>query len=182
MWGNSWHVLHVIANHEKRVAQHLQVRSIEHFLPLYSERSRWTDRTVQIERPLFLGYIFIRFSPQQRLSVISTPGAIRLLGDSDTQKVSPVELNRIREGLANGYSLRPHASFPVGTRVRIRRGVFEGVDGVVTELRQQCKVIIALAAVQQCFSLEVGLDDVELVPRVIAQPVGPLSPMRLARV
>ncbi len=170
-----WHVLHVIANHEKRVAQHLAVRSIEHFLPLYTERSHWTDRSVQLERPLFMGYVFIRFSPQERLSVISTPGVLRLLGDSDSQRVSPEELSRIRECLASGYSLRPHPRIPIGTQVRIRSGVFEGVIGIVTELRQQCKVIIELAAVQQCFSLEVGIDEVEVVSRINPQlPKAPL--------
>jgi len=34
MLENPWHVLHVIANHEKRVAQHLDVRAVEHYLPL----------------------------------------------------------------------------------------------------------------------------------------------------
>src|SRR5258708_15705247 len=174
-----WHVLHVIAHHEKRVAQHLSVRLIEHYLPLYTERSRWTDRSVQLERPLFMGYVFIRFSPQERLSVISTPGAIRLLGDSDTQRVSPIELDRIRESLTRGYSLRPHTCIPVGTRVRIRSGVFEGVQGVVTEFRRQCKVVIGLTAVQQGFSLEIGLDDIEVMDKINAQPVAASNPIRL---
>jgi hypothetical protein len=47
----------------------------------------------------------------------------------------------------------------VGTRVQVREGVFAGVEGVVTELRKQCRVIITLAAVRQCFSLESGIDE-----------------------
>lgn len=49
-----WHVLHVRSNYEKRVAQHLVVRAVEHYLPLYRERVKWTDRTVIAERPLQL--------------------------------------------------------------------------------------------------------------------------------
>jgi transcriptional antiterminator NusG len=166
-----WHVSHVMANHEKRVAQHLAVRSIEHFLPLYTERSRWTDRTVQIERPLFVGYVFVRFSTRARLSVLSTPGVIRLLGEHNSQKVSPVELARIRESLAGGQLLRPHPCVSIGTEVRIRTGIFEGVTGVVTEFRKQCNVIISLAALQQCFSLELGIDDLEVVKETVSQPL-----------
>jgi transcription antitermination factor NusG len=70
MQSSSWHVLHVLSNHEKRVAQHLVVRSVEHYLPLYSERVKWTDRTVVAQRPLFSGYVFARFTPQCRVSVI----------------------------------------------------------------------------------------------------------------
>ena len=100
MYENPWHVLHVISNHEKRVAKHLEVRSVEHYLPLYRKRSQWTDRSVQLERPLFAGYVFVRFSPRERLSVISTPGVVHLLGDAAGSEVSCAELDRIRQALA----------------------------------------------------------------------------------
>ena len=165
MFENSWHVLHVIANHEKKVAEHLSVRSLEHYLPLYSERSRWSDRYVTLKRPLFRGYVFVRYSPQDRLSLISTPGVIRLLGDSKSDTVSTEEIERIREGLAGGCLLRPHFDIPVGTPVRVRRGVFEGAEGTVTEIRQRCKVIMTLSAVSQSFSLEIDRGDVEPIGR-----------------
>ena|ERR1035441_6065886 len=156
---SSWHVLHVLSNHEKRVAQHLDVRSVEHYLPLYSERVKWTDRTVVTERPLFSGYVFARFIPQNRVSVISIPGVLHLLGNEERDMVRDEELARIRAGLARGLPLRPHSGISVGTRVQVRVGVFAGVEGVVTELRKQCKVIITLAAVRQCFALESGIDE-----------------------
>jgi transcription antitermination factor NusG len=169
MHSGSWHVLHVLSNHEKRVAQHLEVRSLEHYLPLYSQRVRWTDRTVVSERPLFSGYVFVRFAPQSRISVISTPGVLRLLGDHDSDLVRDEDLAKIRSGLAIGMPLRPHSGIAVGTRVRVCSGVFEGVEGNVTELRKQCRVIIALAAVQQCYSLEVGIDDLIVLKKPIVE-------------
>jgi transcription antitermination factor NusG len=163
MFEGPWHVLHVIANHEKKVAQHLSVRSLEHYLPLYAERSRWSDRYVTLERPLFAGYVFVRYSPQARLSLISAPGVIRLLGDQAGATVSSEEIDTIREGLAAGCLLRPHLHLPPGTPVRVRRGVFEGAEGLVTEIRQRCKVIMTLPAVSQCFSLEIDEVDVEVI-------------------
>ncbi len=157
-----WHVLHVYSNYEKRVAQQLTLRDVENYLPIYRERVKWTDRTVVAERPLFPGYVFARFLPQTKFTVIGTPGVVRSLGDEERDLVSPAVLDKIREGLASGYLLRPHSGVSVGTRVRVRHGVFEGVEGVVTDFRQQCKVIITLAAVQQSFSLEVDLEDIEL--------------------
>lgn len=163
MLGTPWGVVHVLANHEKRVAQHLSVRSLEHYLPLYTERSRWTDRSVVLERPLFTGYVFVRYSPSTRRAVITVPGVLRVLGDDERDTVSTDEIARIREGLAAGYLLRPHPNVFVGTQVRVRHGVFEGVEGVVTEFRHRCKVVIALAAVQQCFSLEADLGDIDVL-------------------
>lgn len=162
-----WHVLQVVANHEKRVARQLAVRSLEHYLPLYTERSRWTDRTVTLERPLFSGYVFTRFSAATRISVISTPGVLRLLGTDGNRTVDGAEIDRIQEALASGHILRPQLGVPVGTRVRIRGGLFEGVEGIVTELRRNCNVIIALSAVEQCFSLETALSEVEVLDKTI---------------
>jgi transcription antitermination factor NusG len=156
-----WQVLHVTANHEKKVAQYLTVRSLEYYLPLYTERSRWSDRMVTLERPLFGGYVFVRFTPQTRVAVISAPGVIRLLGNSSSTTVSPEEIDRIRRGLASGCLLRPHFDLPVGTPVRVRKGVFEGAEGFVGEIRQRCKVVLTLSAVNQSFSLEVDRDDID---------------------
>lgn len=164
MQENPWHVLHVIANHEKKVAQHLTIRSVEHYLPVYAERSRWSDRMVTLERPLFPGYLFVRFSAQARISVISAPGVLRMLGRDLRDTVSEAELARIREGLAKGCRLRPHSCVPVGSTVRVLRGVFEGSEGVVTEFRRQCQVVMSLSSTGRCFSLEVDLADIELLP------------------
>ena len=156
-----WHVLFVVANHEKKVAQHLLARSVEHYLPLYAERSRWSDRWVMVERPLFVGYVFVRYSSKVRLSVVSTPGVVRLLGDATNDAVSSEEIEKIRQGLSSGCLLRPHFDLAAGTPVRVRRGVFEGAQGIVTELRKRCKVVMTLSAVRRCFSLEVDRDDIE---------------------
>ena len=171
MHESPWQVLHVIANHEKRVAQHLCARSLEHYLPLYTERSKWTDRSVILDRPLFAGYVFIRFSPHAKLAVVSTPGVIRLLGDHESDTVSAEEIDRIRNGLASGCLLRPHANVTLGTAVRVRSGPFMGVEGIVTELRHRCRVIIALSSVRQCFSLELGLEDIQVLRKMPAMTV-----------
>lgn len=178
MFENPWQVLHVASNHEKRVVQHLNAHAVENYLPLYTEKSRWTDRTVQLERPLFAGYVFTRFVPQQRLSVVSIPGVLHLLSGNGCHTVTDEELDHIRLGLSNGYLLRPHPWLEIGTNVRVLGGIFDGVRGVVTELRHQCKVIIALSAVQQCFSLEIPMDQLE----VTDLPSRPLSARPSARV
>jgi len=165
-----WSVLHVLANHEKKVAQHLAVRSLEHYLPLYTERSQWTDRTVTLERPLFPGYVFVRYAHETRLSVITIPGALRLLGHEGAETVDCGEVERIREALAHGYVLRPHPAVFAGTRVRVCRGIFESLEGIVTELRRNCKIIIAVSALQQCFSLESDLRNIEVLKEIIPTP------------
>jgi transcription antitermination factor NusG len=59
--------------------------------------------------------------------------------------------------------MRPHPRVSIGTRVRVRDGVFADVEGVVTELRHQSKVILELGAIRQCFSLEIELNNLEVM-------------------
>ena len=158
-----WHVLHVLSNHEKKVQQHLIVRSVEHYLPMFKERVKWTDRSVVTERPLFSGYVFARIPAQARLTVISTPGILRVLGDEERDLVSAEELDKIRQGLATGLLLRPNPNVSVGTRVKVRTGIFAGAQGIVTELRRQCRVTLALSGVRLGFSLEIGSQDLEIL-------------------
>ena len=164
MQKDPWRVLHVITNHEKRVAQHLDARSFEHYLPLYTQRSRWTDRVVSLERPLFAGYVFVRrFAPEATFSVVTIPGVVRLLSDTERDTVSESEIARIREGLASGCILRPHPGIALGSFVRVLRGVFQGAEGVVTDFRRQCKIIMTLSATRHCFSLEMDFEDIEVL-------------------
>ena len=163
MHNTPWHVLHVVSNHERRVVQQLAARSVDHYLPLYTELVRWTDRTVTAERPLFTGYVFVHLVPENRRVVTSIRRILRILGDEERDLVSYEQLEQIREGLASGLLLRPHSCVPVGTRVRVRDGVFGGVEGLVAELRRQCKVIISLSGVRQSFSLELPLSEIQVI-------------------
>jgi transcription antitermination factor NusG len=163
---SSWRALQVVANHEKRVAQHLTARSLEHYLPLFSQKSHWTDRTVNLERPLFPGYVFIRFALRDKLAVVSLPGVVHLVGNGPAASISCVEIDKIRAALAKGYSLQPHPRIAVGMRVRIRNGVFEGTEGLVTNLRQHCRIVLALPGIEQCFSLEAQIQDIEILDNV----------------
>jgi transcription antitermination factor NusG len=162
-----WCVLHVLANHEKKVARHLAVYSLEHYLPQYTERSKWSDRTVTLERPLFLGYVFARFMPEAKRIVISTPGVMKVLGKNHADMVDNIEIDRIRRALSAGHVLRSHPPVSVGMQVRVHRGIFDGVEGLVTELRRNCKVIIRLQGTDECFSLEASIEDIEVLGNTV---------------
>jgi transcription antitermination factor NusG len=156
-----WHAVQVMSNHEKRVTRHLECRSVEHYLPTYLEKSKWTDRTVTLQRPLFPGYVFIRGEAGNRLSVLSTPGVIHVLGTGTSGMIPGKEIERIRTALAEGYRLQPHPAIAKGMRVRMKHGVFEGIEGKVAEVRGNCRVVLALSGVDQCFSLAAEIDDIE---------------------
>jgi transcription antitermination factor NusG len=158
-----WFVLQVLTNHEKRVSQQLAVRSIENYLPTYQERSKWSDRTVTIERPLFPGYLFARFEAGSRLDAIGVNGVLRLVGGRDSDRVDAQEIERIQAAITAGYSLRPGCRMVSGMQVRLRTGVFEGINGVVTELNKNCSVTILLRNANHAFTVRTSIDDLDIL-------------------
>src|SRR5579864_4826094 len=79
-WEPLWYAAYTSANHEKRVAEQLAQRSVEHFLPLYQSVRRWKDRRMNVQLPLFPGYVFVRLALRDRLQVLRTPGVAQLVG------------------------------------------------------------------------------------------------------
>jgi transcription antitermination factor NusG len=75
-----WFALQVRTRHELGVANYLHGQGYESFLPLYKCRKRWSDRVKEVQTPLFPGYLFCRFDPQDRLPVMKTPGVMQIVG------------------------------------------------------------------------------------------------------
>ena len=71
-----WYALRVRSNFEWAVNAALAGKDYESFLPTYRTRRRWSDRTKEIDTPLFRGYTFCRFDPLQRLPILTTPGEV----------------------------------------------------------------------------------------------------------
>src|SRR6266481_5545174 len=104
-----WYAAYTCANHEKRVAEQLGVRSVEHFVPLYESVRRWRDRKVRLHLPLFPGYVFVRLALRDRLQVLQVPGVARLVGFNGLPCALPdSEMEALKAGLASGVRAEPH--------------------------------------------------------------------------
>jgi transcription antitermination factor NusG len=163
--------VHTSANHEKRVALHLGQRSVEHFLPLYDSQRRWKDRRVQLQLPLFPGYVFVHFALRDRLQVLQIPGVAKLVGFSGTPAALPLaEIEALRTCVARKVGLEPHAFVHVGRRVRVKAGPLEGLEGIVTRKKNRLRFVIAFDLIQRCAAVE--MDGAELEPVGRGLPYG----------
>ena len=105
-----WYAIYTCANHEKQVAAELNVRTIEHFLPLYSSMRRWKDRRVTLDLPLFPGYVFVRLALRERLRVVQIQSVVRLVGFGGLPTALPdTEMEIMRSGLSQRRSAEPQA-------------------------------------------------------------------------
>ena len=74
MLNSFWYALTVKPQHERAASRYLRDKGLDEFSPLYRARKRWSDRWKEVERCLFPGYVFCRFSYDDRLRVLGTPG------------------------------------------------------------------------------------------------------------
>jgi transcription antitermination factor NusG len=156
-----WYAAYTCANHEKRVAAELGAQEVEHFLPLYSSVRRWKDRCVNLDLPLFPGYVFVRLALRDRLRVVQIPSVVRLVGFNGLPTALPdTEMEIMRSGLSQSLLAEPHPFLTVGRQVRISGGPFAGLEGVLKEKRNSLRVVVSLSLIQRSVAVDVNVADV----------------------
>ena len=156
-----WYAAYICANHEKRVAAELGAREVEHFLPLYSSVRRWKDRRVNLDLPLFPGYVFVRLALGDRLRVVQIPSVVRLVGFGGLPTALPdTEMEILRSGLSERLRAEPHPFLTVGRRVRITAGPFAGLEGILRRKKTNLRVVVSLELIQRSVAVDVDAADV----------------------
>jgi transcription antitermination factor NusG len=157
-----WYAAYTSANHEKRVAEQLGVRSVEHFVPLYESARRWKDRKVRLQLPLFPGYVFVRLALRDRLRVLQVPGLARLVGFNGSPCALPdSEIEALKAGLASGVRAEPHRYLTVGQRVRVKAGPLAGMEGILTRKRNGARFVISLDLIMRSVAVDVNALELE---------------------
>ena len=153
-----WYAAYTCANHEKRVAQQLAQRSVEHFLPLYEAVRRWKDRRVRVQLPLFPGYVFVRLPLRDRLQVLQIPSLVRLVGFNGLPTALPDhEMEAMRDGLTRQLRAEPYPYLTAGRRVRIIRGPLEGLEGILLRKKGKLRVVLSLQLIMRSIIVDIDL-------------------------
>jgi len=161
---SQWFAVATVAKHEKAIARHFQLRSIEHFLPLYSAVRRWKDRRVTLQLPLFAGYIFVRIPAVAKGVVERVPGVLRIVGfNGALVAVAEEEIERMRKAVAL-WNAEPCAYLSRGKRVRVCSGAFAGVEGIVAQHKGRLRIVISVDSIMRSFNIEIDAASVQLEP------------------
>jgi transcription antitermination factor NusG len=151
-----WFALQVRTRHESGVANYLQGQGYESFLPLYKCRKRWSDRVKEVQTPLFPGYLFCRFDPQDRLPVMKTPGVMQIVGVNRLPvPVDEVEISAIQTLVASGIPNQPWPFLQVGERVRIESGSLCGLEGILMDFKGSHRLVLSITLLQRSVSVEI---------------------------
>lgn len=157
-----WYALYTNGRHEKKVAELLDNRQVSCYLPLYRSVRRWQDRRKEISLPLFPGYVFVRIALRSRLQVLTVPGVVQIVTfNGKPAAVADSEIEGLRQGLSCLTSVEPHPYLRVGKCVRVRRGPFAGLNGILVRRKHAFRLVLSIDLIMRSLSVEIDEADVE---------------------
>ena len=156
-----WYAAYTTARHEKKVAEHLERKSIECFLPLYEAVHRWKDRKAKVQVPLFPGYVFVRIPLRERLWVLEVLSVVHLVGPAAQPTELPdFEMNSLRSGL-HALRAEPCPYLKVGDRVRVKYGPLAGLEGILLRKRDRLRLVLSIDIIMRSVAVEIDAADIE---------------------
>lgn len=153
-----WFAIETRPRYEKTVAADLRDKEIEVFLPLFSEKHRWSDRQRLVEVPVFPRYVFVQIESTMsaRVSVLRTRGAMSFVGNRGLGAAIPsAQLESVRNIITHNVPFSPHAFLDVGTRVRIRGGSLEGIEGILAAINGDQSLIVNVELIRRSLAIRV---------------------------
>jgi transcription antitermination factor NusG len=160
---NQWYAVRTAAGREKVVSAQLQSKGLEEFLPLSKSRRQWSDRTKELEFPLFPGYLFCRFDFSNRLPILITPGVKLIVGYGKIPApVSEAEIESIRRAVSSGADTMPWPYLSIGQKVRVREGSLAGIEGILVQVKNSWRIVLSVELLRR--SVAVELDRRAIAP------------------
>jgi transcription antitermination factor NusG len=161
---STWFALQTWPKREKKVAEELQKKDVQVFLPLFSSYHQWSDRRRLVHEPLFPGYIFVRIQEtvDSRVSVLRTAGVAGFVGVRGVGVPIPDDqIESVHTMLATGVPLHPHPFLEVGQRVRICGGCLDGLRGILLARNDDLSLVVSVELIQRSVAVRIAGYKVE---------------------
>lgn len=141
---------------------------MEQYLPLVAQERQWHDRKKVVSFPLFPGYVFVRVARSEIFEVTCIPSIVSLvMADGRPAQVRDEEIENVRRYVhvlsELGEQPEPHPFIDVGERVVVSDGPFRDIEGTVVNIRGRTRMVVGVAALNQCFVINVPIQQLRRV-------------------
>lgn len=158
----AWYALRTRSNFEFSVRDSLRDQGIAEFVPVYEERTRWSDRERRTIRPLLTGYVLARFDLEKRIRVLNTRGVVEILSiDRNPVPIPEEEIAELRRIAESPSLISPCPHVAAGERVRVERGPFEGIEGIVVAVKGERILTIPVDILGRSVAVQIDRGDVK---------------------
>lgn len=159
-----WYAVYTKSRHEKAVHRSLQGKGIDSFLPLCQVLSRWKDRRVWVEKPLFPGYLFVDLLREDLGLVRTTRGVVQVVDNGDgPSRVPEEQVEAVRRLVEKRVPMDPWPYLQRGKRVRVMCGPLIGMEGFIVERKKKCRLVVSVDLLGRSVATEIEAQSVEAI-------------------
>ena len=158
-----WFAVWTRSRHEQVVREQLDRKRVEAFLPTITRWSRWKDRKKKIDWPLFPGYCFAKFDPEDALSILKCTGVVNIVSfEGKPAPIPDYELDSIRLLIGSELQFDPCPLIHEGMMVEVTHGPLKGVVGrLMRKEMLKARLVLSVDLIGQAVSVEVDAADVK---------------------
>jgi transcriptional antiterminator NusG len=158
-----WFAIWTRSRHEQVVREQLERKKIAAFLPTITRWSRWKDRKKKIDWPLFPGYCFAQFDPDDPLPVLKCTGVVNIVSvEGKPASIPEYELDSIRLLVGSDLQFDPCPMIREGEMVEVVHGPLRGVVGrLMRKDTKTARLVLSVNLIGQAVSVEVDAADVK---------------------
>ena len=158
-----WFAVWTRSRHEQVVREQLERKRVEAFLPTITRWSHWKDRKKKVDWPLFPGYCFAKFDPENALPILKCTGVVNIVSfEGKPAAIPEVELDSIRLLVSSELQYDPCPMIHEGMMVEVTHGPLKGVIGrLVRKDAPKARLVLAVDLIGQAVSVEVDASDVK---------------------
>ncbi|WP_372776216.1 UpxY family transcription antiterminator [Mangrovibacterium sp.] len=159
-----WLALYTKSRFEKKVQASLEAKGIESYLPIKTERRRWSDRIKTIEEPLLRGYIFVKVSNREYFNALNTTGAVSYVSFGGQAAPIPEKQLEDLKTFLSGYNQQIDVTYDnleEGSKVIVVTGPMKGVVGEIVEFRGKSRIALRFKNLGYCILTDIAAKDVE---------------------
>ncbi len=133
------------------------------YLPLQKKMSIWSDRIKEVEKPLFPGYLFVRFSENERYQILNTPGVVRFVSfGGKYATINTQQIDAIQKAISSNLELDiVDVAIEPGEEVLITSGPFKDNYARLVRHHGKGKLLLTIDAIGKGILLEIGRTQVE---------------------
>jgi transcriptional antiterminator NusG len=157
-----WYAIWTRSRHEQVVREQLERKQVDVFLPTITRWSRGKDRKKKIDWPLFPGYCFARFDPDDPLPILKCTGVVNIVSfEGKPAAIPDVEIESIRVLVGSELQFDPCPLIHEGMLVEVVHGPLKGVVGrLLRKDAHRARLVLSVDLIGQAVSVDVDVSDV----------------------
>lgn len=162
-----WFAIYTGFRKEKKVCELLGRKNIHAYLPLQSYTRHYTRKTKQVELPLISCYVFVCITQAQYVAVLETAHVYGFVRQrKDLLAIPEAEIALLKRIVGEIEVEAATTSLHEGAAVEIIGGQLTGLQGILTEIRGEKKLVVNLQSLGYDLVMEVSPKYVRKINRL----------------